>query len=639
MPLNPDDFVDTEIFIPARREKFRPIPLNYSVPSPYITATSIDPQGNCCGYADGLAGWQSYLKGCEKQNTPGNFKHWNAANLQSRINEAKEIISGVAKWNGIKYVFSWQTVSNAGTHKSLLTIVRFLKRNIKTITPRSAVWKWLDNYIDTYNRYYDFTSSFFEHELLAFLNKVIPGNLFVEMVIPQKRAKLYSWASLSESKYRLRLKRDAICVRFFHGQISDYLDDNPDITTKDYRIYYHPGAIKNLNKYVFQDGEYHSRLFLQSIMPEGNREIVIKGIHKICTACSTFWRAPHLSKHPKTGKLVCPTCKVKNIINPRFTERNIFGGYHSHSYWQFYVNNSKRLEQDLPMGIEVEMHPRPKYAQATACTHIYEQQLKANPDWHELYFERDGSLAVEGIEMVSNPMTLRFAREYWSKILPSVRKVCTGWACNYVNGNQINPYGIHITTLREKWSNLQLVRLIKFVNWKENKHFLWAIAQRSFVFSGTTLGMYDNVDLQYLPYASKRGKLIGGNSRYLAVNLASKKVELRFFASTLNQESFMKNYEFVDAFWHWTKETSYSCYASDFLTWLSTHKDVYTRWPNLLGYLFRSSFYYKMANGTTKKLLNSFTKHMTGCKKQLIIANEPNEVLVNFDTDEDRLCV
>jgi hypothetical protein len=67
-------------------------------------------------------------------------------------------------------------------------------------------------------------------------------------------------------------------------------------------------------------------------------------------------------------------------------------------------------------------------------------------------------------------------------------------------------------------------------------------------------------------------------------------VEVRMFRSTLNQESFLKNLEFIDAFLAWTKETGWSVNYIDFLAWLGTKPHHYSRYANLLSYLSKDKF-------------------------------------------------
>jgi hypothetical protein len=62
------------------------------------------------------------------------------------------------------------------------------------------------------------------------------------------------------------------------------------------------------------------------------------------------------------------------------------------------------------------------------------------------------------------------------------------------------------------------------------------------------------------------------------------------FASTLNQESFLKNIEFIDSFHHWCKETSFSVHHKDYLMWLFKSQAHERRYPNLIQYVQRKKF-------------------------------------------------
>jgi hypothetical protein len=171
-------------------------------------------------------------------------------------------------------------------------------------------------------------------------------------------------------------------------------------------------------------------------------------------------------------------------------------------------------------------------------------------------------------------------------MLPEMRKYLCGWNATDFGGTS---YGIHLTSHRKYWRDFHLARLMKFVESQENQQFIYAIAQRRGLYGGATVAGYHKPKITEL--ATIENKKLKSSSRGSAVHLKQNDlVEIRMFASTLNPESFLKNIEFVDSFWHWCKETSYSVFFGDYLKWLFNHHTHEKRYPNLIQYVQRKKF-------------------------------------------------
>jgi hypothetical protein len=225
-----------------------------------------------------------------------------------------------------------------------------------------------------------------------------------------------------------------------------------------------------------------------------------------------------------------------------------------------------------------------------------------------------------------SPMSLPYHQWYWSLMLPEIRKYCTGWNTETFVGNnpQNNNYGIHMTFSRKWWTDLQLARLIKFIDNPLNQPLIRAIAQRSQIYNGETLaGQKFQLKHKVL---IKNKKIVAGTNRYVPVNVKNDNlVELRFFRTTLNTESFLKNLEWFFSFYEWVQTTPFSINAVHYIDWLQHHQLGYGRYSNLYRYLGRETFPCKgVQGGVTNTWRNMFCDIHK--RKPLIFNIEPEVI-------------
>lgn len=356
---------------------------------------------------------------------------------------------------------------------------------------------------------------------------------------------------------------------------------------------------------------------------------------KQCPNCHLDWEPKTIFKlHQQTENLCCPKCysiSLSNLINSN--DETQIKEYHSHSNWKFLIQRittskkeiDKKDQDTLPMGLEIEVHAKKNLKQAAALA-IYLTQFEFNKAWNNLYFEQDRSLNGGGFEIITNPMTLRYHQEYWKAMLPILRKYTHGWdADKYGSQKQ---YGIHITCHNKYWPDKYIARLGRFWNNPENKKFLWAIAQRAIAYGVSNADGIASYDKKLSSIFKIKNKKLEGHSHFDLINLTKKPlIELRMFRTTLHQESFLKNLEFVDSFRKWCMETPYRINYEVYLQWLnknSTHKEMY---PNLLGYLNRDSFACKQ----TEKFSNPFKSLMVSPDlpifgSSVVVVNEPSDL-------------
>lgn len=324
-----------------------------------------------------------------------------------------------------------------------------------------------------------------------------------------------------------------------------------------------------------------------------------------CSICGTHYHDhPHNKQRHKTmrDRIVCPKCITASLSNKPHTESTIYGDYHSHyrsGGWKFYPIFGKN-DSSVPLGIELEMqHKRARegWDARSVSWKLYQHQLLKNKEWNYFYCERDGSIGEYGLEMVTQPMTQKVHDQFWGHMLPAIREEFTGWQTEKVHGPA--QYGIHVTFDVKLFGNLNLARLIKFIENTDNKVFIQAMAQRGVLYGTSQAIAAETKKVSDVVYYEK-GKMLGSKSRSQPVNLKNGELcEIRMFRSTLNTVSFFKNLEFLWAFHQWCGETPFMFKADQFIEWLLKRPTLYFQYPNLYEYLCHKTFPIKVAQHST----------------------------------------
>lgn len=140
----------------------------------------------------------------------------------------------------------------------------------------------------------------------------------------------------------------------------------------------------------------------------------------------------------------------------------------------------------------------------------------------------DGSLSENGFEIVTRPDTAEVHKRKFAKFLETASKTMTSWN----NGR----CGMHIHATRDAMSQLQLGKLLVWLNHEANVPIIKLIAGRSLDRWAKT---------EYGKKASDAKKF--SHDRYVTLNVSGPTAELRIFRGTLKSESFLKNLEFYEA--------------------------------------------------------------------------------------------
>jgi L-rhamnose mutarotase len=197
------------------------------------------------------------------------------------------------------------------------------------------------------------------------------------------------------------------------------------------------------------------------------------------------------------------------------------------------------------LGIELEVERG-----ANSETNHTKMALLIQQDF--LYFKTDGSLD-NGFEIVTHPMTISYIKKHknvWADILNLLRS-------NKYRSYDTRTCGMHIHISKNAFTTWHLYRFMKF--FVDNSDFVTKISQRKIENLDRWAALTDNPSESYKEFTQDRlmykaKKKSGNDKRYLAVNLQNdKSVEVRIFRGTLNDSSFFKNIEFVQALYDYTK--------------------------------------------------------------------------------------
>lgn len=202
---------------------------------------------------------------------------------------------------------------------------------------------------------------------------------------------------------------------------------------------------------------------------------------------------------------------------------------------------------DVFLGIELEVE--------RSSGAIDREDMAEMIDHDFLYFKRDGSLD-DGFEIVTHPMTISYIKQHknvWADILNNLRT-------NKYRSYDTSTCGMHIHISKNAFTTWHLFRFMKF--FVDNSDFVTKISQRKVENLDRWAALTDNPSESGKEYTDdvlmyKAKKKRGNSKRYLAVNLQNdKSVEIRIFRGTLNDSSFFKNIEFVQATFDYTKSIS-----------------------------------------------------------------------------------
>ena len=242
-------------------------------------------------------------------------------------------------------------------------------------------------------------------------------------------------------------------------------------------------------------------------------------------------------------------------------------------------NRPKWWKEKQGIGMELEMYSTNR-----------EGFIKTIPE--DILAEIDGSLCYRnGVELIGGPYTLE---EYqnnetpWQEVLSKENKKkfdLQGFDNDDTSGNQ---YGIHLSISRDLFTSLHAAKFIIWFNQQSN--LVKLVAQRTKIYEGkygarpdiksivTNTVDIDSYDVKERIFKKKTKKLT--TKKYEPVSIDAKRLEVRVFASNIKWTRILKNIEFVQAVFDFTRNCSISVIATpegttQFLTWLNQQSNFY----------------------------------------------------------------
>jgi hypothetical protein len=315
------------------------------------------------------------------------------------------------------------------------------------------------------------------------------------------------------------------------------------------------------HKFLFSS--MHGNLQMYVICPDCRLSL------QTCTTCRHhFFDSP---RNTINRRGMCPQCFIDQSEIKQYS-------YKPSARWKTSVKTERFRADTLFAGFEWELENRSGRDQTGTPKLIHETQAeKLSTLMGEgfIYFKKDGSLS-NGFEVVTHPFTWQFYHDNREKFKAMVSEA-------YKNGMRAErTCGFHVHMSKKAFSHGQMYKFVKFIYEPLNTEFIDVVSERP---QRTSYAAFRDSDQRRVAKFAKN-KCNQSEDRHSAVNATGNHtVEVRFFASTTNQLSFLKNIEFVFALYEYAGVCSYKqFYAQDFLKWLST-RSAANKYRNLVRWL------------------------------------------------------
>ena len=203
------------------------------------------------------------------------------------------------------------------------------------------------------------------------------------------------------------------------------------------------------------------------------------------------------------------------------------------------------------------------------------------------YCKEDGSLS-NGFEICFMPMTFNAIKK-----LDLYEAIFKYRGTSKLQSYNTSTCGIHIHINREAFSDHHLFKFISFIH--EYKSLVYLISQRKNVKELNSYSRFNNgykdrakremvssirrkkADYKDRQRVPKKGSSAIYGDKYVPVNLQhTNTIEVRVFKGNLLEESFLKNVEFVDSLYHYTKSRPiYQLKVKDYLDFIYRDHKIY----------------------------------------------------------------
>ncbi len=214
----------------------------------------------------------------------------------------------------------------------------------------------------------------------------------------------------------------------------------------------------------------------------------------------------------------------------------------------------------ITLGVELEVHC--KGGRGELIRSVFEEVK----DW--VIASLDGSLDSEkGVEFRSHPATLEYSKEWWGKVLATIKGKC-------ISHDAERAHGLHVHVGVAVLTELAQAKLAYFMHSPDSRPYLRALARRE--------------GCSFSKFVDEKGtgrvktKDFKNGDRYEVLNWTSKTVEFRLFRGTTKPSTFFSCVEFTHALVRYVLEDRdiNKVGVKDFVEWVQGED----RYPNLACY-------------------------------------------------------
>jgi len=209
----------------------------------------------------------------------------------------------------------------------------------------------------------------------------------------------------------------------------------------------------------------------------------------------------------------------------------ILGDYHQSKNSQEPIDDKWTATYGRHMGDELEVEVTD--GDRKHIVNRLHESINDGDVGHRVFFEKDGSLR-NGFEIITQPMSLPMIAETFGFLNDSR-------LTNGLKSHNTETCGLHVHVSRRGMTNLQISKMVCFVNDPENRWLIEAIARR-----------YSNGFCRIHP--KKLGNAYVSMDRYEAINLTNRRtIEFRIFRGTLKYDAVIAAAQFVHALVEFTR--------------------------------------------------------------------------------------
>lgn len=205
----------------------------------------------------------------------------------------------------------------------------------------------------------------------------------------------------------------------------------------------------------------------------------------------------------------------------------VIGSYHGSKNEQRPIKDEWSQAKHRWFGVELEVEIKDHAVDSNDKARLLNDLLNDGERGKRVFFERDGSLS-NGFEIITQPMSLPAHRELWSWLRDRD-------ACRHLLSHNTRTCGLHVHVNKDNLTQLQIAKIVTFINDPANEQLIRAIARRY-------AEGYCKIKQKAFDQAHQ------SSDRYEAVNITSQKtIEFRVFKGSLKYESVLAAIEFCNA--------------------------------------------------------------------------------------------